>query len=526
MFACSDFLTQTLVGLFLFLFIVSLRALHRLLTKHHNSTPLPPGPKPLPLIGSVHLMPDAYQEKQFLAWGRQFGDLVYVKAFNRPMVITNSLNVAKDLMEKRGAIYCDRPRFVLLNEMLQLDCNVALIKYGNQFRKTRKWIQDSFSSAAVMDYRTRQRRELLVMLMGILDRPTAISSHIARFTEALIVDIAYGHTVTTDDDKIIDLGERGNHAFAAVGNAGSTLVDFFPVLRYYPTWLPGAGFKRRATSAAKLLRAMHDVPYNMVKAQFKYGTPRPSFTASLLDRFFSEGNFNMSLQDEKEIKGSAGTLFSAGTETMGSTMNTFIPAMLHHPHVYQKVQEEMDQVVGLHRLPDIEDRDSLPYMNAVIQETYRWHAPLPLGLPHFSNQEDTYNGYRIPSETLVVANIWGISRDENLYGPDPDVFRPERFINSKEIVDPKNYIFGFGRRLCPGRDFADTCVFLVLASIVSTMNIQKAKDECDSQIIPPLQFTDGFASRPMPFASVITPRSQSAIDLIRQQDNNGTATSM
>ncbi|TCD64286.1 hypothetical protein EIP91_004294 [Steccherinum ochraceum] len=529
-------LDPSTLGKFVLLCIVAVSLLSYFSRKRRSSSaPLPPGPKPLPIIGNAHQLPDEYQEKEFFSWGQEFGKLVYAKALNKQMVVINSLDVARDLMEKRGAIYSDRPRFVLLNEMLDLDCNVPLLSYSNQFRKTRKWIQDSFSSAALAAYRPRQRRETNVMLKGILARPTAFSAHIARFTEALIMDIAYGHIVTSEDDKYIEMGEKGNHAFATVGSAGSMLVDFFPIrkapflvtdatsdsplaVKHYPTWLPGAAFKKRAISAAKLLRTMHDVPYNMVKSQLKFGNVRASFTATLLDKYLYGGEFNMSSQDEKDIKGSAGTLYAAGTETMASTMTTFLLAMLLHPHIYGKLQEEMDNVIGPSRLPDFDDRESLPYLHAVIKETYRWHAPLPMGLPHLSSQEDIYSGYKIPNKTTIVGNIWGISRDMNLYS-DADSFLPERFLTAKEdVVDPRSYVFGFGRRLCPGKDFADTCVFLVLASIVATMTLNKAKDEFGVEITPLPAFTSGFASRPKPFKCIMLPRSQQAIRLIRQLD--------
>ncbi|THH28972.1 hypothetical protein EUX98_g5215 [Antrodiella citrinella] len=360
---------------------------------------------------------------------------------------------------------------------LDMDCAIPMLPYGNRFRKCRKWVQDSFSNVALLTYRVKQRRETNVLLKGVLARPEALASHIARFTQALIMDIAYGHQVTTDDDKYIEMGEKGNHAFATAGSAGSMLVDFFPILKHYPTWLPGSAFKIRAINAAKLLRTMHDVPYNEIKYQLKHGNPQLSFTSTLLDSYFHDGKFGtLTEQDEKDIKGSARTLYSAGTETMASSMNTFVLAMLLYPNVYRKAQEEMDRVLGLSRLPELEDRESLPYLNAVIKETYRWLPPLPMTLPHMSSQDDVYNGYRIPKQTLVIGNAWGMARDENMY-PDPESFCPERFLDltNEDIADPRLYVFGFGRRLCPGNDFADSCIYMVLANIIATMNINKTR---------------------------------------------------
>lgn len=122
---------------------------------------------------------------------------MYAKLLNRAVLVINSVDVARNLMEKRGAIYSDRPRFVLMNEMyvlpdpeyhianvakprLGLDGNVAMLPYGERFRRSRRWIHDSFSTTALSTYHSRQRRETNVLLKGILARPTAFTSYIAR----------------------------------------------------------------------------------------------------------------------------------------------------------------------------------------------------------------------------------------------------------------------------------------------------------------------------------------------------------
>ncbi|THH28091.1 hypothetical protein EUX98_g6099 [Antrodiella citrinella] len=196
--------------------------------------------------------------------------------------------------------------------------------------------------------------------------------------------------------------------------------------------------------------------------------------------------------------------------------------MVIHPGVYLKAQQEMDRVVGSTRLPESEDREDLPYLNAVIKETYRWHVAVPLGVPHATSEDDEFKGCRIPGGTMVIANLWGMSQDEEVY-PDPEAFLPERFMvapGETEHMDPKTFVFGFGRRLCPGREFADSCIFLVLASIIATMDIFKPKDGAGRDITPKPVFTDGFTSRPQDFECSLVPRSRQARDLIEQQDTD------
>lgn len=65
-------------------------------------------------------------------------------------------------------------------------------------------------------------------------------------------------------------------------------------------------------------------------------------------------------------------------------MTSFFLAMVRHPAVAKKAQAELDRVVGTHRLPTIDDRSQLPYINAIIKEVFRWHPVFPIGADPFS----------------------------------------------------------------------------------------------------------------------------------------------
>jgi cytochrome P450 len=84
----------------------------------------------------------------------------------------------------------------------------------------------------------------------------------------------------------------------------------------------------------------------------------------------------------------------------------FIYLMLTHPKVQEKAQEELDAVISRHRVPDFSDRESLPYVNAIVNEVLRWYPNAPLGAPHATTEEDDYKGMRIPKRSLILTNIW------------------------------------------------------------------------------------------------------------------------
>lgn len=83
--------------------------------------------------------------------------------------------------------------------------------------------------------------------------------------------------------------------------------------------------------------------------------------------------------------------------------------MTLYPEVQSKAQAEIQSVIGSDRLPGFDDKDSLPYINAIVKETFRWHPPVPI-VTHRSIAPDTCNGYDIPQGSWVMANVWCVLR--------------------------------------------------------------------------------------------------------------------
>ncbi|KAK7679980.1 hypothetical protein QCA50_016926 [Cerrena zonata] len=477
--------------------------------------PYPPGPTRLPIIGCIHLLPQKYQEKALAEWGKKFGGIVFAKLFRTPAIVINSYEVARDLLEKRSGNYSDRPRFILFVELMGWRNALTNIPYGDKFRLHRKWMQNAFQTKESLDsYREIQRREVGRFLSNVSLTPHAWSSHFTRFSASLIMEIVYGHRVTSDDDEFVVIAERAGHETVTAGSPGSTLVDFFPILKLVPAWCPGGGFKTKAAAVDKLVRTVYDAPYNMVREKMRLGVARACFTSSLVEQLDREGQ--LTHEYEENIKGAAAVVYAAGMETTTTAMMTFILAMVRNPDVYSKLQEEIDRVIGRDRIPDLDDRETLPYTESVVKETYRWHTPAPLGIPHSTLKSDVYNGYYIPKNAIVIPNIWAMSQDASIYN-DPQEFRPERFLRNAEM-DPKNIVFGFGRRQCPGSELADRSIFLLVANIAATMTITKATDSTGMEITPPIHFKSGFVSRPEEFMCSIMPRSEGTAKLINQMN--------
>jgi len=188
-----------------------------------------------------------------------------------------------------------------------------------------------------------------------------------------------------------------------------------------------------------------------------------------------------------------------------------------HPHVQQKAQEEIDSVIGRDRLPELTDRDLLPYTSALVKEVIRWQPIAPLAIPHRLIADDVYNGMDIPKGSIVYPNIWAMSRDMTDYGPDPEVFRPERFLETK-ARDPVLYVFGFGRRICPGRYMAINSIFISICAVLHVFAMSKSVNEDGSEKTFEPRWEDGITVHLAPFPASFKLRFEGAENLINAEE--------
>ncbi|GBE89573.1 hypothetical protein SCP_1602360 [Sparassis crispa] len=196
--------------------------------------------------------------------------------------------------------------------------------------------------------------------------------------------------------------------------------------------------------------------------------------------------------------------------------------MLLFPEVQCKAQAEIDRVIGPGRLPDFSDREALPFVECILQETVRWHPVAPQGIAHRTVDDDIYNGMFIPKGSVIIPNIMAMSRDETTY-KDPGAFYPERFLCEPEGPGEPylGAVFGFGRRICPGRYFAENGIWIVVATVLASFDICKAVSKNGKAVEPDVEFTmDGLASHPKSFECVFRPRSEMAKKLIMQDSTS------
>ena len=176
---------------------------------------------------------------------------------------------------------------------------------------------------------------------------------------------------------------------------------------------------------------------------------------------------------------------SAGSETTSTSLTWWTLAMIAFPEVQRRAQAEIDAVVGRDRLPTFSDAPRLSYVCAIIKEILRWRPVAPFGIPHAATEEDWYEGMYIPKGTTIIPNTWNCNHDREVFGNDADEFRPERHLdeNGEHLNGPMetnqagHVTFGFGRRICVGKDLASESLFINTARILWATQLERTRDE-------------------------------------------------
>ncbi|KAA1473740.1 cytochrome P450 [Dentipellis sp. KUC8613] len=437
-----------------------------------RTLPFPPGPPCIPLIGNYLSLPARQPWITYAEWSKTFcSDVISLQAFGRLSIIVNTKEAAKELLECRSAKYSDRP-FPVMTEIMGWAWATSLMPYSNAWRVRRRLLHETFHTTAALTYRPHQRAEVHKMLQRLRADPQRFALNLLGFASmaaSIAMTIAYGVMDPRESDRFLHLAEASVSMFSNAVFPGAAVVNALPFLRHLPAWLPGMGFKPYAQKCSRLAMDMRDLPWEF----FKKG---------MADKYYMKDDGEQAMKD-------ACAVTYAGTV---SALSTSVLALFLHPAVQRRAQQEIDRVVGRQRLPAFEDRDGLPYIEAVYREILRWKPVTPLSVFRAVLEDDVYEGHFIPKGTEVFANVWAMTHDPAEY-PDPEAFIPERFLQPEGTLngDDMRIVFGFGRRFCSGQHLADATLWMTIVSILAVFNLDPAKDEKGENIVVKAEYTDG-----------------------------------
>ncbi|KAL0573549.1 hypothetical protein V5O48_008416 [Marasmius crinis-equi] len=409
--------------------------------------------------------------------------------------------------------------------------SIAIMQNNDLWKRMRRAGNKVLNKTMAPLFHPAQEQEAVRVVWNMLQdhRPKRWDSELQRAASSVVLSMVYSLPIleSSNDPAIRRINEFVSRLTRA-SIPGAHLVESFPWMRYFPAFVSewkrsSQAWYRRDTEFFKSL-------YAGVKDRMEKGDDQDNFTSHVVR---DQKLYELS---DTEISWLSATMYAAGADTSATSMLWLILAMVAHPEVQKRCQEELDTVIGRSRMPKLSDQDNLPYIRATVREVLRWRPITPLGAPHQSTEDDWYAGYYIPKNTTVIPNIWAMNRDKDVYGPDADMFKPERHLDPDGKLGPSppdtkplkigllrpegNVSFGYGYRICPGRYVANSFLFIHLASILWATDVSPEKDAQGNCISPDISdaatVNDGLVMRPLPFKCSFTPRFPEVIEVLAQ----------
>ncbi|KAG6873150.1 hypothetical protein C0995_002303 [Termitomyces sp. Mi166 len=450
---------------------------------------------------------DKADKVQVYLWDWIFkGDLVFLHGLGMNILVLNSPEVIDDLFEKCPLIYSDRPSLIVVGELMGLNQIPAC--YGEEWHEHRRMMHSVLSQSA-MKHHSRQEDFSALLSLSLLDNPADYITHVRLTAARLALSVTYGLTIDEAGRDYIKHAEETMALVKKVAVPGAYLAEFLSVLKYLPSCVR---FHRHAARGRAMIDYLLTMPFEYVKQLMELGTAPSSLVKDLLLQ--NMGDDSATYAHENRVKWIAGTNYSAGSETISTIVLTFILAMALYPDKQKLAQDEIDLVIGTERLPTITDRESCPYVGALIKETLRWRPTLPLGIMRCTSEDAEYRGYFIPKGTIVVPNSWVLAFEPN-EKYDPQLFIPERFLDPdpvNAVTDSGVWAFGYGRRVCPGKSLAENSLAVLIPTILAAFDILPPEDG----VVEPKHGLDLY-SYPESFKCRIVPRSTKAAELVRKR---------
>uniref|UniRef100_A0A0W0FRE5 Putative cytochrome P450 n=1 Tax=Moniliophthora roreri TaxID=221103 RepID=A0A0W0FRE5_MONRR len=419
---------------------------------------LPPGPHGLPIVGNWFDMPKEKPWEVYREWSKLYAsDIIHMNVFGTNMIIVNSQKAAKEMFDKKSALYGDRPRMTMVNEVMGLDWHFGFMHQGPTWTTHRKIFSKDFNSAVVSKFNAIEVTWRNIFAKNLLNRPEDFLTHIQHLASGLALESTHGLQVQESGkpDPFIQAATKALEGLAASGLYGSYLVDFFPSLKYVPSWVPFSPFRQ-----AKEWRAAVDIAGTVPFSMATTAKTGPSVLSGLLDG----GAFK-----RDDVRMVTAAMYANGSAATVTALSSFFLAMVLYPEVQIRARKELDNL--LHgRLPEFSDERSLPYISAIVKEVLRWHPAVPMAFPHRLTSDDSYNGFELPAGSVIIPNSWALLHDPDVYGSDVDAFNPERFLTKDGKLNPEladQIAFGYGRR-------ALQTLYINIATILTVFEISNS----------------------------------------------------
>ncbi|KAK6008854.1 hypothetical protein QM012_000757 [Aureobasidium pullulans] len=461
----------------------------------------------------------------FTTWAQQYGGIFTLKLGPKTMAVVTDRRLVKDLIDRKSAIYSERPESYVSHNLITKGDHLLVMHHGETWRACRRLIHQVFrEQKCETDHMPLIQAELSQMMNDFLTFPDGHMNHFKRTSNSIIMSLLFGiRTKSCTTKHFVDLYDLMDR-WSEVMEVGSTPpVDIFPCLKLLPqSWFNN--WVDRSKDVGARMQTLYSEMHNKVLTRRRLHGSKGSFMDTVLDQQEKLG-FSQNL-----LHFIGGVLMEGGSDTVSTTMLVILQALALNPHVQQRAWAEIDAVCGENKSPTWEDYTQLPYISMITKEAIRWRPVTPLAFPHALAEDDVVDGLFLSKGTTVMINVWGLHHDPSLF-PEPDRFDPSRFEGRTKLAatyaasanysDRDHYVYGSGRRLCPGIHLAERELFLGTAKLLWGFQIERKLNSSGVPIPidtdPEIGYTEGFLVCPKAFECKITPRSQLRADTISRE---------
>ncbi|KAJ8650060.1 hypothetical protein MRB53_003083 [Persea americana] len=431
-----------------------------------GASPLPPGPRGLPIIGSLPFLKRDLPP-YFTELSNVYGPIMKIRLGSRLCIVLGSSSAAKEVFRDHGITFANRDPPVVALAASHGGKDLMWAPYGLQWRMLRKvcahQLMSNNSLEACLPLRRREVRKMVANIYAKTGEIINIGEQVYATIFNVIASMLWGNTVKGEEFTCTSVDFRHVLEEMAEIYGKPDVSDLFPILARFDIQGLAQRMKRLVLWVDRILDAIID------QRQREGSNKESKDFLQFLLQIVEQGDPKTPLTTT-HIKALFMDLILAGTDTTWTTSEWAMAEMMHHPAVMRKAQEELEQVVGMNNTVEESHLPKLKYLDAVVKEVLRLHPVTPLMLPRSPSQSCTIGGYMVPKGTRIFINVWAVQRDPDSW-ENPLEFRPERFLEETGKHDYKGndyrYIpFGSGRRLCVGLPIAERMLMYVLATFL------------------------------------------------------------
>ncbi|XP_074263214.1 cytochrome P450 76T24-like [Silene latifolia] len=435
------------------------------ISRNSTKSKRPPGPKPWPIIGNIHQLGDK-PHLSVAELSKKYGPIMSLKLGTMTIIVISSPQVAKEMFLKHDLTFSSRTFPEATRKSNHHKHSMVWLPVGPKWRDLRKIAVVQLFTTQRLDssqgLRQKKVGELVDHVRYCCEKGKVVSVGKAAFTTSLNL---LSNTIFS-----IDLGNHDSSSLQEFKDIISALLelsakpnvsDFFPLVKY----LDLQGISRKGSVYFDKMLGVFD---RIIEKRLSDGIAVKDDVLGTLLKLVEDNE--LSLEDVRHL---LMDLFIGGTDTTSVTLEWAMTELLRNPEKMAKAQDELDQIIGKNTAAIQEsDISKLPYIQAVVKETFRLHPPGPLLVPHKAEKDVNLCGFFVPKDALIWVNVWSMGRDSSVW-PNALSFLPERFLESEVDFKGRNFEllpFGAGRRICPAIPLAYRMVHLMLATLLHSFN--------------------------------------------------------